>query len=115
MKRNQISAAHALALAAVLMLASGPGLAGLEDPVALAPDQRTAFGIEVAEPQPADQVLSRRYPGQVAVPVRQTNVVSAPLDGTLTGLLVAEGEVVAVGATLASVTRIEISAGSGAL
>ena len=99
MNRTQTSAAHAFA--AALMLASGPGLAGLEDPVALAPDQRTAFGIEVAAPQPADQVLSRRYPGQVTVPVRQTHVVSAPLDGTLTGLLVAEGETVEAGQPLA--------------
>ena len=105
----------AILLAAALMLASGPGLAGLEDPVALAPDQRTAFGIEVAEPQPADQVLSRRYPGQVAVPVRQTNVVSAPLDGTLTGLLVAEGEAVEAGQPLARMQSPGLLETQGAL
>jgi len=115
MNRTQTPAARAVALAASLMLANGPGLAGLEDPVAMTPDQRAAFGIEVAEPQPAGQVLSRRYPGQVTVPARQLHVVSAPLDGTLTGLLAAEGETVEAGQPLARMQSPGLLETQGAL
>jgi RND family efflux transporter MFP subunit len=115
MNKTQHAAARVLTLGAAWMLASGLGLAGAGEPVALTAEQRTAFGIEVAEPQPADQVLSRRYPAQVTVPVRQTHVVSAPLDGTLTGLLVAEGETVEAGQPLARMQSPGLLETQGAL
>ena len=115
MNKTQQAATRVLTLGGALMLANGLGLAGAGEPVALTAEQRTAFGIEVAEPQPADQVLSRRYPAQVTVPVRQTHVVSAPLDGTLTGLLVAEGEAVEAGQPLARMQSPGLLETQGAL
>jgi membrane fusion protein, heavy metal efflux system len=115
MNQTQTPTGRSLALAAALLLASGPAAAGLEDPVSLTAEQRAAFGIEVAEPQPADRVLSRRYPGQVTVPVRQSHVVSAPLDGTLASLLVAEGEAVEAGQPLARMQSPGLVETQGAL
>jgi membrane fusion protein, heavy metal efflux system len=84
------------ALAALLAL---PQVHGQTIP--LAPEQQSALGIELAAPQATDRTMSRRYPAQVAVPVRQDHVVSAPQDGTLSLLLVALGESVTAGQPLA--------------
>lgn len=73
------------------------GTTGLD----LTPEQQAAFDIALAPPEPTARGLSRRYPAQVAVPVRQTHVVSAPQDGTLSLLLVAVGESVTAGQALA--------------
>jgi len=107
-------ALHA-ALMLPMLLGGSPVLAGIADPVVLTPEQRAAFKIEVAEPQAADQVLSRRYPAQVTVPVRQSHVVSATLDGTVTVLLVAEGESVEANQPLARMQSPGLVETQGAL
>lgn len=63
--------------------------------------QRAAFGIETAIVQPGQDALSKPYPAKVTVPNAQHRVVSAPLDGVIETLLVAEGEHVAKGQPLA--------------
>jgi membrane fusion protein, heavy metal efflux system len=87
------------------MLAAGDGGHGGSEVATpgldLTPEQQAAFDIALAPPEPTARGLSRRYPAQVAVPVRQTHVVSAPQDGTLSLLLVAVGESVAAGQALA--------------
>ncbi len=69
--------------------------------VEISPDNRAAFGIVTAAPVAAEATLSRRYPAKVAVPNRQLRVVSAPQNGVLEALLVAEGETVREGQELA--------------
>jgi RND family efflux transporter MFP subunit len=65
--------------------------------------QRSAFGIETAPVEPGGLVLSKPYPAKVAVPNAQLRVVSAPLEGVVEALLVAEGEAVTAGQPLARV------------
>ena len=87
--------------AALLALAAAGSYAAPGDTVSLSTEQQAALGIELATPEATDRVMSRRYPAQVAVPVRQAHVVSAPQDGTLSVLLVALGESVTAGQPLA--------------
>jgi membrane fusion protein, heavy metal efflux system len=63
--------------------------------------QRAAFGIETAPVKMGSAALSKPYPAKVVVPNAQLRVVSAPLDGVVEALLVAEGESVAAGQPLA--------------
>jgi len=65
--------------------------------------QRAAFGIETAPVQLATEALSKPYPAKVQVPNTQLRVLSAPLEGVVEALLVAEGESVEEGQTLARV------------
>jgi len=65
--------------------------------------QRAAFGIETAPVQLATEALSKPYPAKVQVPNSQLRVLSAPLEGVVEALLVAEGESVEEGQTLARV------------
>ena len=89
------------ALAAVLALPATGGHAAPTDRLPLSAEQQTALGIALAAPEATERAMSRRYPAQVAVPVRQAHVVSAPQDGTLSVLLVAQGESVTAGQPLA--------------
>ena len=66
-------------------------------------DQRAAFGIETVQVRPVTQALSKPYPAKVTVPNAQLRVLSAPLEGVVEALLVAEGETVTAGQTLARV------------
>ncbi len=66
-------------------------------------DQRKAFGITTAAVQRVSESLSKPYPAKVQVPNAQLRVVSAPLEGVVEALLVAEGESVNKGQTLAQV------------
>ena len=65
--------------------------------------QRAAFGIETVLVQLATEALSKPYPAKVQVPNAQLRVLSAPLEGVVEALLVAEGETVEQGQTLARV------------
>ena len=103
----RLAAGLALGLAA----AAGPAAAG--DLLPLSADQQRAFGIELAAPVSAGATLSRRYPGQVAVPNAQLRVVSAPQAGVIESLLAAEGERVAAGAELARLSSPELLAVQG--
>ncbi len=100
--RPRTPAAHALVVGFLACAAAGPGLAA--DLVAISASQRDAFGIRVEAPVAADGTLSRRFPAQVAVPNRQLRVVSAPQDGIIDALLVAEGERVSAGQPLAELS-----------
>ena len=82
--------------------------------VPLSPEQQRAFAIETAPPAPAEATLTRRYPGQVAVPNAQLRVVSAPQGGVIEALLVAEGERVEAGAVLARLSSPELLETQGA-
>jgi RND family efflux transporter MFP subunit len=92
---------HSTALAALLALAATGGHAAPPDRLSLTAEQQTALGIALAAPEATERALSLRYPAQVAVPVRQAHVVSAPQDGTLSVLLVALGDSVTAGQPLA--------------
>lgn len=72
-----------------------------ESIIAIDAEQRAAFGIETSVVTAADATLSKAYPAKVAVPNSHLRVVSAPLDGVLEALLVAEGEAVKAGQPLA--------------
>lgn len=91
-------------LSAILLLAV-PLVAAAEasEPVALAPDQITAFGIETVPARGVDAATSRNFPAEVQVPNAQLRVVGAPLEGMVEALLVAEGEPVAEGQALARI------------
>jgi len=87
-------------LAAVLSGAvqAAPG----DTPLAVIDDaQRAAFGIRTVQVEPSSTALSKPYPAKVAVPNAQLRVLSAPLEGVVESLLVAEGENVLAGQTLA--------------
>lgn len=56
--------------------------------------QISAFGIETQQVLPVQQAISQTFPAKVSVPNAQLRVVSAPLDGVVEALLVAEGETV---------------------
>jgi multidrug efflux pump subunit AcrA (membrane-fusion protein) len=73
------------------------------DKVVIDAAQRAAFGIETTPAAADDAAFSKPYPGKIAVPNAQLRVVSAPLEGVVESLLVAEGESVAAGQTLALV------------
>ena len=105
----------ASALAALLTLAATQCLSAPAAIIPLAPEQQAALGIELAAPEPASRVMSRRYPAEVAVPVRQDHVVSAPQDGTLAVLLVALGEAVTAGQPLARMQSPGLLEAQGAL
>jgi len=66
-------------------------------------EQHAAFGIQTAPVEIAGATLSKPYPAKVAVPNAQLRVVSAPLEGVVEALLVAEGESVDSGQALARV------------
>lgn len=95
------------AAAAVALFLGGWGTSGA-DLVRLTENQQSAFGIELAAPQPAGEAYGRRYPGKVAVPNRQLRVVSAPQGGVLAALLVAEGETVREGEVMAQLRSPEL-------
>jgi len=83
-------------------------LAGLFSVAAQAADivsidaaQREAFGIRTAQVSAGVSTLSTPYPAKVSVPNAQLRVISAPLDGVVESLLVAEGESVSSGQPLA--------------
>jgi RND family efflux transporter MFP subunit len=63
--------------------------------------QRAAFGIETVPAEAGGSAFSKLYPAKVTVPNAQLRVVSAPLEGVVEALLVAEGETVKAGQPLA--------------
>jgi multidrug efflux pump subunit AcrA (membrane-fusion protein) len=95
---------------APLPLAAADAADPAQHVVPLNADERAAFGIELAAPEPAGTALSRRYPGKVAVPNRQLRVVAAPQAGVIEALLVAEGERVEPGQVLAQLASPELVA-----
>lgn len=82
----------------IATLASGPQAAPL---VSLDPTQRAGFGIRTTQIQLGGEALSKPYPARVTVPNTQLRVISAPLEGVVESLLVAEGEPVVAGQSLA--------------
>lgn len=74
--------------------------AGAADSIPVTARQRTALGIEVAALEPADVEHSILLPARVAVPNAQLQVVTAPQQGLVEMLLVAEGEPVHKGQPL---------------
>lgn len=71
--------------------------------VSLDATQRAAFGVATTPAVAVDTAWSPPYPAKVQVPNAQLRVVSAPLEGLVEALLVAEGEAVAAGQPLARV------------
>ncbi|MGD2118876.1 MAG: efflux RND transporter periplasmic adaptor subunit [Chromatiales bacterium] len=63
--------------------------------------QRAAFDIQTAPVKPGNNAFSKAYPAKIAVPNAQLREVSAPLEGVVEALLVAEGETVKAGQPLA--------------
>lgn len=66
-------------------------------PITLSPEQRAAFGIEVAPAAAVETTRSRAYPGEVAVPNDHLRVVSAPQGGLVARLDASEGQAVHAG------------------
>jgi len=74
--------------------------AAAAETISVSAQQRTALGIEVAPLQPTGVEHSTRLPARVAVPNAQLQVVTAPQQGLVEMLLVAEGEQVHKGQPL---------------
>lgn len=96
---NKILSSVAL-LGAVVMI-SLPATAADTSLAVIDDAQRAAFGIRTVQAEAGSSALSKPYPAKVAVPNAQLRVVSAPLEGVVESLLVAEGEQVQAGQTLA--------------
>ncbi len=84
-----------------LLLGSMGAAPAAEKPVTVTKSQQESLGIKVAPVEPTEQSWSIPYPAQVVVPNAQLRVVSAPQNGLLETLLVAEGEKVKKGQPLA--------------
>ncbi|WP_456377144.1 efflux RND transporter periplasmic adaptor subunit [Thiolapillus sp.] len=69
--------------------------------VKIDPGQQEALGIRTVAVEPVSQAWDSAYPAKVRVPNAQLMVVSAPQEGLLTRLQVAEGEPVRKGQVLA--------------
>jgi len=65
--------------------------------------QRDAFGIRTTMVTFVDEAMSKPYPAKITVPNAQLRVISAPLEGVVESLLVAEGEPVTAGQVLARI------------
>jgi len=79
-------------LVSLILLASGTARAtGL---IEISPDQRSALGIQTEAVEPVAQAWGAAWPASVRVPNDQLMVVTAPQEGLLTRLEVAEGEAV---------------------
>ena len=89
--------------AALLLAASLPALAQEPATLQLDRDQIAAFGIETTAVQPVDQAMSKTFPAKVQVPNAQLMVLSAPLEGMVESVLVAEGSAVEQGQPLARI------------
>lgn len=97
----KITLSKLVLLTSLLSAASGLSASGVMVDVDAA--QREAFGIQTTPVVFVDQALSKPYPAKVTVPNAQLRVLSAPLDGVVESLLVAEGEEVRAGQTVARI------------
>jgi membrane fusion protein, heavy metal efflux system len=71
------------------------------DSFAVSDDQLARLGVRLGAAETVDRVEVAAAPAEVVVPPAQQAVVSAPVDGVVARLLVAEGEPVTKGQTLA--------------
>ncbi len=90
----------ALVLLPILFLAGASQAARL---IEISPEQREALGIRTAEVVAVRQAWGDAYPAKVRVPNAQLMVVTAPQQGLITRLEVAEGEAVKQGQPLATI------------
>lgn len=91
-------------IALFLLSLMGPILAAQQNQVLkLDAGQRQTFGIKTHPAQLINRSWSKPYPSEVKVPNAQLRVVSAPLDGVVEALLVAEGASVKEGQVLARI------------
>lgn len=74
----------------LLLLASLPSFA--EQLISISKTQQTALGISTASPEAISDNFGPRLPGEVTVPNAQLQVVTAPQQGLVEVLLVAEGD-----------------------
>ncbi len=71
--------------------------------IPVGPEQRDALGIQTTAVLPVNRAWSMAYPARVRVPNAQLMVVTAPQEGLITRLEVAEGETVQQGQPLATI------------
>ena len=71
--------------------------------ITLSNTQKESYGISVAKLEPAPEALGASYPAQVVVPNSQLQVISARQGGLVETMLVAEGDQVNEGQTLAKI------------
>jgi RND family efflux transporter MFP subunit len=91
-------------LSAMILLTSAFAMtSGFAASVSVDAAQREAFGIRTAPVSFVAEALSKPYPAKVAVPNSQLRVLSAPLEGVVESLLVAEGEPVVAGQVVARI------------
>ncbi len=88
----------ALVLLPILFLS---GISQAARLIEITPEQREALGIHTAAVEPVRQAWGDAYPAKVRVPNAQLMVVTAPQEGLITRLEVAEGEAVKKGQLLA--------------
>ncbi|MGD2082293.1 MAG: efflux RND transporter periplasmic adaptor subunit [Chromatiales bacterium] len=78
--------------------------------IALTPEQRDALGIRFEPLEPAGSVAGKGYPAEVVVPNDRLRVVSAPTQGVVQSLHVAEGEHVDADQPLATLNSPDLIA-----
>ncbi len=79
------------------VLCSGAGAAGGE--VAMQAAQAKALGVQAQPVAPAAEAVTE-LSGKLSLPVRQQQLLSAPVDGLVTAVLVDEGDAVRAGQPL---------------
>jgi len=87
-----------------------PALPAADDFVAMSADRANRVGIETTRPETARHYSSDKLPGEVVVPNAQKRVISAPQSGLLEVMLVAVGEHVDDGQTVARIQSPDLIA-----
>lgn len=95
-------------IASLLLAVALPAFGESGSTLTFTPDQVAAFGIQTGPVEPVTQAASKSYPAKVTVPNSRLRVVSAPLEGVIEALLVAEGEQVAEGQVLAQIRSTQL-------
>ena len=91
-----------LGAVAIMLLSASPYLFAKEasNTFAISDAQMRALGIELVELQRQHDTAGTRFPAQVILPPQQEQVVSAPVAGLVSQILVQENQRVAAGAPL---------------
>lgn len=87
----------------ILLTAALATNTGFAASVSIDAPQREAFGIRTTPATFVEEAMSKPYPARITVPNAQLRVISAPLEGVVESLLVAEGEPVTAGQVLARI------------
>ncbi|MDT8372107.1 MAG: efflux RND transporter periplasmic adaptor subunit [Gammaproteobacteria bacterium] len=78
------------------------------DAVAFSTEEMANIGIELGQPKLVHHSLTKSLPAEVSIPNRSQQIISAPQDGVIERLLVAEGDNVIAGQALAEMNSPQL-------